>query len=44
VSRVLESGDVFFFCRPRVGVEEVRELGDVKRFFIVLKPDDRTRG
>jgi hypothetical protein len=38
MSTVLESGDVFFFYRPRVGVEEVKGLDDVQRFFFVLSP------
>jgi hypothetical protein len=41
--RALERGDVFFFFRPRVGVEEVRALEDVARFFVVLDPDARGR-
>jgi hypothetical protein len=39
MTRVLERGDVLFFYRPRVGIEEVRSLGDVARFFFVLAPD-----
>ncbi|MEA2331875.1 MAG: hypothetical protein QOH58_2013 [Thermoleophilaceae bacterium] len=39
MSEALERGDVFFFYRPRVGVEQVRGLDDVQRFFLVLKPD-----
>jgi hypothetical protein len=41
MSRVLEQGDVFFFYRPRVGLEEVRSLDDVQRFFLVLEPERR---
>jgi hypothetical protein len=41
MSEILEQGDVFFFYRPRVGVEEVRGLDDVQRFFCVLEPDER---
>jgi hypothetical protein len=26
MSEIREQGDIFFFCRPRVGVEEVRGL------------------
>jgi hypothetical protein len=43
VSRVLERGDVFFFYRPRVGVERVDGLEDVQRFFFVLAPDGSER-
>jgi hypothetical protein len=41
VSRTSEQGDVFFFYRPRVGVDEVDELTDVQQFFVVLAPDGR---
>jgi hypothetical protein len=36
---VVEEGDVFFFYRPRVDTDEVDDLGDVQRFFLVLEPD-----
>jgi hypothetical protein len=39
VTDVLERGDIFFFYRPRVRVEAVRDLSDVQRFFVVLRPD-----
>jgi hypothetical protein len=41
MTAVLEQGDVFFFYRPRVGVEQVRGLDDVQRFFFILEPDGR---
>jgi hypothetical protein len=41
MTRVLERGDVFFFYRPRVGVEDARSLRDVARFFLILVPDAR---
>jgi hypothetical protein len=43
VTEVLERGDVFWFYRPRVGVEEVRDLDGVQRFFVVLGPDGTGR-
>jgi hypothetical protein len=43
VSRVVEQGDIFFFYRPRVGVERVRSLDDVQRFFFVLRPQRSRR-
>jgi hypothetical protein len=36
VSEIVEKGDVFFFYRPRVGVEVVRDLNHVQRLFMVL--------
>lgn len=38
----LERGDIFFY-RPRVGIEEVRSLQDVQRFFFALRPDGDAR-
>lgn len=40
MTRVLERGDVFFFYRPKVDVDEVRSGDDVARFFFVLDPDE----
>jgi hypothetical protein len=42
MSRTLERGDVFFFYRLRVGLEEAHEPGDVQRLFLLLKPDRRS--
>lgn len=43
MSRILERGDLFFFYRPRVGEEEVHDLRDVQRLFLVLNPDGTHR-
>src|SRR3954447_94223 len=43
MSTVLETGDLFFFYRPRVDAEDVRSLDDVQRFFLVMKPDGTSR-
>lgn len=43
MSTELEHGDIFFFYRPRVEVNEVRSPEDVQRLFIVLRPDGRSR-
>ncbi|MCW3004883.1 MAG: hypothetical protein JWQ20_4181 [Conexibacter sp.] len=43
MTRPLERGDVCFLYRSRVGVEEVRSLDDVARFFVILDPDGRGR-
>ena len=42
MSTTLERGDIFFY-RPRVGIDEVRSLEDVQRFFFVLHPDGASR-
>jgi hypothetical protein len=43
MSTELERGDIFFFYRPRVGIEQVRSLADVQRFFFTLHPQDEER-
>src|SRR4051812_30593955 len=43
MTEILEQGDAFFFYRPRVGAAEVSDLGDVQRFFLILKPDGDRR-
>jgi hypothetical protein len=42
VSRILEQGNIFFFYRPRVRVDQVDDLSDVRNFSFLLKPDDRS--
>lgn len=37
-TEVLERGDIFFLYRPRVEEEDPEGLGDVQRFFMVLRP------
>jgi hypothetical protein len=43
VTQVLERGVLRFSYRPRVGVEHVRALDDVQRFFLVLAPVSKRR-
>jgi hypothetical protein len=40
---VLERGDIEFFYRPRVGVDDARRLDDVQRFYVVLRPHGANR-
>jgi hypothetical protein len=35
---IIETGDIYFAYRPRVGESEAEGLDDVQRFFMVLKP------
>lgn len=35
-SEVVEKGDIFFFYRPRLDVEEVKDLSHVQRFYVIL--------
>lgn len=37
-TEVLEHGDIFFLYRPRVDEDDPAGLGDVQRFYIVLRP------
>ncbi len=39
-SSMLERGDIFFFYRPDVEEESPRSLLDVRRFHVVLRPED----
>src|SRR5919199_1915305 len=34
-AEILEQGDIYFFYRPKKGAEEVKGIGDVRRFFMV---------
>lgn len=36
----VEQGDIYFFYRPRIDVEEVQGLDDIQRFYMVLAPDE----
>jgi hypothetical protein len=37
--RVLESGDIFFFYRPKIDTEEVHDIDDVQRFYMITCKD-----
>ena len=39
-SQVLEEGDIFFFYRPRDGTEEVDDIEDIQRFYMITAPED----
>jgi hypothetical protein len=34
--RIIESGDIFFFYRPKIDTEEVKDIEDVQRFYMVI--------
>src|SRR3954453_1390505 len=34
-SDTIEQGDIFFFYRPKIGTEEVQDIKDVQRFYMV---------
>src|ERR687890_2489095 len=35
---IIEQGDIFFFYRPKVDTEEVKDIKDVQRFYMVTSP------
>src|ERR1043166_8523687 len=39
-SEILEQGDIYFFYRTKKGVEEVKGIEDVRRFFMVTAPEE----
>jgi Protein of unknown function (DUF2795) len=39
-SQIIEHGDIFFFYRPKVGTEEVKDIEDVQRFYMITSPED----
>jgi hypothetical protein len=41
ISQIVEQGDIFFFYRPKVGIEEVSSTEDVQRFYMVTAPEER---
>jgi hypothetical protein len=42
-SKIIEQGDVFFFYRPKVDTEEVKDLKDVQRFYMITAPENNTK-
>ena len=42
-SEIIEQGDIFFFYRPKVGAEEVGDIKDIQRFYIVTSPEDNNK-
>jgi hypothetical protein len=39
-SEIIEQGDIFFFYRPKVDTEEVKDIKDVQRFYMVTTPEE----
>ena len=38
--KIVEHGDIFFFYRPKVGTEEVKDIENVQRFYMVTSPEN----
>jgi hypothetical protein len=43
MSKSIESGDIYFFYRPKVDFDKIRGMGDVQRFHLVMVPDKATK-
>ncbi len=41
--KTLEQGDIFFFYRPKVSSKEIKSINDVRRFYMVLCPEDEQK-
>lgn len=42
-SEVIEQGDMFFFYRPKVDAEEVENIKDVQRFYMVTSAKEKKK-
>src|SRR5829696_3942128 len=40
---IIEQGDIFFFYRPKVDTEEVKDIEDVQRFYMVTSPEKKKK-
>lgn len=40
---IIEQGDIFFFYRPKVDTEEVKDIKDVQRFYMVTTPEKQKK-
>src|SRR5918996_1002407 len=38
---IIEQGDIFFFYRPKLDTHEVKDIGDVQRFYMVTHAEER---
>src|ERR671911_621660 len=41
--KILEQGDIFFFFRPKVSATDIKSIDDVRRFYMVLCPEDEQK-
>lgn len=41
--KTLEQGDIYFFYRPKIGVEDPENLQDVERTYMLLSPQDKEK-
>ena len=41
--KILEQGDIFFFFRPKVSAKDIKSIDDVRRFYMVLSPEEEQK-
>ena len=41
--KILEQGDIFFFFRPKVSAKDIKSIEDVRRFYMVLSPEEEQK-
>jgi hypothetical protein len=41
--KILEQGDIFLFFRPKVSSKDIKSIEDVRRFYMVLSPEDEQK-
>ena len=42
-SEIIEQGDIFFFYRPKIDTEEVEDIKDVQRFYMVTGTEESVK-
>ena len=40
-SDILEQGDIYFFYRPKKNSSKVKDIDDIRRFFMVTAPEEQ---
>jgi hypothetical protein len=43
-SEIIEQDDIFFFYRPKIDTEEVEDIKDVQRFYMVTGTEESVKG
>ncbi len=41
--KILEQRDIFLFFRPKVSSKDIKSIEDVRRFYMVLSPEDEQK-
>ncbi len=44
MEKELETGDIYFFYRPKVNVDLPKKIADVQRLYMVVVPDEGEKG